>query len=116
MTIVQGDNNRVIPFNTNLNLKGSTVKVTVKRGGEFFEKTATIIDEETGKCEFTLYSSELTVGGIVYEYQWTAVFEDGQKISDRPVEFYVHEKQTGVAPQTGADPGTINIKVDGGEF
>jgi hypothetical protein len=115
MTIVQGDNKRVIPINTGLNLTEATVKVNVNRGGEIFTKIANVLDAESGKCELVLYSSDLTVGGT-YRYQWTAEYENGTSISEKPSEFYVAEKITGVAPILSGDPGIINVTIDGGEF
>ncbi|MCH6265992.1 hypothetical protein, partial [Neobacillus citreus] len=100
MTIVQGDNGRVIPFNTGMNLDGATITVTVKRGEELITKTAEILDIPSGKCQFMLLTSDLTIEGV-YKYQWTATFEDGRKFSDRPFDFYVYEKLVGVPAGNG---------------
>lgn len=111
-TIVQGDNGRVIPFSTGLNLEGATVKVDVKRGEELLDKTAEILDSATGRCQFILLTSDLTIEGI-YKYQWTAEYEDGRKFSGRSIDFYVDKKLVGVPPVVGGD---ITVSVDGGEF
>lgn len=109
--IVQGDNGIVVPFvtkkDTILNLENSTVEVSVKRGEELLTKTATIINAATGRCQFELSSLDLTIPGT-YEYQWTATYQDGRKLSGRKQGVYVSEKLAGTAPET--------VIVDGGTF
>ncbi|MCM3599407.1 BppU family phage baseplate upper protein [Robertmurraya korlensis] len=106
MNIVQGDNKLTIPISTNMNLENATVTITVKRGGEIFTKTATILDIVTGSCEFSLTNEDLTVAGI-YEYQWTAEFTDGRVKSGKKLDTYVSEKLTGTI---------VTVTIDGGEF
>jgi flagellar basal body rod protein FlgG len=115
MSFVQGDNGYtrpfVIPKYEVKNLEGAAVKVAIKRGEELINKVATIVDVASGKCEFTLTSSDLTIIGP-YKYQWTVEFEDGKTKSGRAGEFYVSEKLAGVPPSIGP----ITVSVDGGEF
>jgi hypothetical protein len=120
LSIIQGDNGIVVPFIVSKSkiesLEGATVTVDIKRGADLLPKSAAIVDVTSGKCEFTLSNSDLTIAGI-YEYQWTAKFEDGRSLSGKKQDFYVSEKL--IAGNSVPDPGTggiITVRVDGGVF
>lgn len=93
--ITQGENGVAIPFTAYndglIDLTGATVEVDVKRAdGTTFIKVAEILDAVSGKCQFVLSSTDLSVPGS-YEYQWIAYFENGSIKSIRKSDFYVHE-------------------------
>ena len=89
MNIVQGNNGQILTFFTEMDLDGAIVSVVIDRQGELIDKDVEIVDSVKGKCRFTLLESDLTIVGA-YKFQWTAIFGDGRKISDKPIEFYVY--------------------------
>jgi hypothetical protein len=93
MPIFQGDNNRIIQFETNEDLTNCTsVVVTLERpDGTIFTKSAVILDTIKGKCKFILSSDDLTISGD-YEYQWTITFDDGTIESDLIYHLNIREK------------------------
>lgn len=114
MSIVQGDNGLTFPFTVDQtkvsDLTNSTVEVAVQRREEILTKTATIIDVSSGLCEFTLYSSDLTLPGV-YKYQWTVTFSDGRVFSGDATSFTVKQKLTDTSSS-----GDITVIVDGGNL
>jgi hypothetical protein len=91
--ITQGDNNVIITFfgqskRTDV-ITGSTITVSINRAGvDVITKQATIINNSTGQCSFTLTSSDLTYAGT-YEYQWTVTLPGGNSFTGGPAYFYV---------------------------
>lgn len=95
--IIQGDNGIIIPFVAKkgaiLNLEGAIVEVSVKRSNELLTKVATITNAEKGECEFELLNSDLTAVGL-YEWQWTAIYEDGKILAGKTKKILVSKKLT----------------------
>lgn len=95
---VQGDNAVVIPFSANGDdLTDAVVKVAIRNGDKTITKDATIVYAPKGKCQFTLYSTDLTAIGK-YNYQWTVFFSDGRFYSGQIREFEVSELMVSIPP------------------
>lgn len=119
MPIVQGDNGVTFPFLVDKNkvpdLTGATVEIALSRNNEIITKTATIDDLVTGQCEITLSSTDLPIAGI-YEYQWTATFEDGRIYSGHPSYFRVVGNLNNGNTIPPSDGGDITVTVNGGDL
>jgi hypothetical protein len=120
--IYQGDNGRVIPITTSVDLTDATVTVTIMEGLRKFTKECTITDASKGICKFTLNSEDLVNAGY-YFYQ-AEIIKGDEKFSLETVRFEVGRKLgvnntstpgTGDVDGGGFESSTNNV-IDGGEF